>query len=56
MWNINSKVMPVIIGVNETSSKSFRKYLNNILGKHEIKNLQQRAILGIEHILQKVLM
>jgi hypothetical protein len=30
-------VIPVIIGVTGTISKSFRQYLNNISGKHEIK-------------------
>jgi hypothetical protein len=48
--------MPVIIWETGTISKSFRKYLNNILGNHEIKELQKTAILGTAHILQKVLM
>jgi hypothetical protein len=56
MWNIKSKVILVIIGVNGSSSKSFIKYLNITIRKHEIKELQQRAILGTEHILQKILM
>jgi hypothetical protein len=55
MWNVKSKVTLVIIGVNGTSSKSFRKYLNITMGKCEIKELQQRPILGIGHISQKVL-
>jgi hypothetical protein len=38
-----------------TISKLYRKYLNNILGKHEIKELQKTAILGTAGILQKVL-
>jgi len=29
------------------SSKSFRKYLSNVLGKHEVKEIQQAAILGL---------
>ena len=33
----------------------FRKYLSNIPGKHEIKELQKPTILGTAHILQKVL-
>ena len=36
--------------------KSFRQYLSNITGKHEIKELKRKAILGIAHILRKVLM
>ena len=56
MWNVKTKVIPVIIGVTGTISKSFRKYVSNILGKHDMKELQKIAILGTAHILQKVLM
>jgi predicted Holliday junction resolvase-like endonuclease len=35
---------------------SFRKYVSNILGKHEVKELQQTATLGTAHTLRKVLM
>jgi len=56
MSNVKTKVIPVIIGVTGTISKSFRKYVSNILGKHDMKELQKIAILGTAHILQKVLM
>ena len=56
MWNVKTKVIPVIIGATGTVSKSFRKYVNNIPGKHEVKELQKTAILGTSHILRKVLM
>jgi hypothetical protein len=36
-------------------SKSFRKYVSNIPGNHEVKELQTTAILGTAHILRKVL-
>jgi len=49
-------VIPVIIGVTGTISKSRRQYLSNIPGKHKIKELQKTAILGTAHILWKVLM
>jgi len=39
-----------------TISKSFRKYMSNIAGNHEIKELQKTAILGTAHTLRKVLM
>jgi hypothetical protein len=55
MWNVKTKVIPVIIGATGTISKSFRKYLINILGNHEVKELQETAILGTAHILRKVL-
>jgi len=56
MWNVKTKVIPVIIGVTGTISKSFRKYVSNIPGKHEAKDLQKTAILSTAHILRKVLM
>jgi len=56
VWNVKTKVIPVIIGATGTISKSFRKYVSNIPGKHEVKELQKAAILGTAHILRKVLM
>ena len=56
MWNVKTKVIPVIIEVTGTISKSFRKYMRNIPGNHEVKELQKTAILGTAHILRKVLM
>jgi len=56
MWNVKAKLIPVIIGVTGTVSKSFRKYVSNIPGKHEVKELQKTVILGTAHILRKVLM
>jgi len=56
MWNVKTKVIPVIIVANGTISKSFTKYMSNIPGKHEVKELQKTAILGTAHILWKVLM
>ena len=56
MWNVKTKVLPVIIGATGTISKSFRKYVSKIPGKHEVKELQKTAILGTAHILRKVLM
>ena len=55
-WNVKAKVIPVIIGATGTISKTFRKYVSNIPGNHEVKELQKRAILGTAHILRKVLM
>jgi len=53
--NVKTKVTPVIIGAPGTISKSFRKYMSNIPGEHEVKELQKTAILGTAHILRKVL-
>jgi len=35
MWNVKTKLIPVIIGSTGTILKLFRKYMSNILGKHE---------------------
>jgi len=56
MWNVKTKVIPVIIGATGAISKSFRKYASKISGKDEVKELQRTAILGTAHILRKVLM
>ena len=55
IWNVKTKVIPVIIGATGTISKSFGKHVSNILGKHEVKELQKTAILGTAQILRKVL-
>jgi hypothetical protein len=56
MWNLKTKVIPVIIGATGTISKSFRKYASNIPVKHEVKELQKTGIVGIARILREVLM
>ena len=56
MWYIKTKVIPVIIGATGTISESSRKYVSNIPGKHEVKELQKTATLGTAHIFRKVLM
>jgi len=55
MWNVKTKVIPVITGATGTILKSFRKYVSNVPGNHEVKELQKTAILGTAHILRKVL-
>ena len=39
MWNVKTKVMPVVIGATVTISTSFRKYVSNIPRKYEVKEL-----------------
>ena len=55
MWNVKTKVIPVMRGATGTIPKSFRKDVSNIPGKYEVKKLQKTAILGTVHILRKVL-
>ena len=55
MWNVKTKMIPIIIEATGTISESFRKYVRNIPGKHEVKELQKTAILGTAHIIRKAL-
>ena len=54
--NVKTKVMVVITGAPGTVWKSLAKYLRNIVGKHDVKELQNTAILCTAHTLRKVLM
>ena len=44
------------IGGTGTIPNIFRKYVSNMPGNHEVKELRKTAILGTAHILRKVLM
>jgi hypothetical protein len=46
MWNVRAQVTPVIKGATETISESLILYLSNVLGKHEIKELQINSRIG----------
>jgi hypothetical protein len=56
MWNVKTRVIPVIIRATGTISKSFRKYVSTVPGNHDVREPQKTAILGTAHILWKVLM
>jgi hypothetical protein len=55
MLNVKTMVKPVLNGATGTISKSFRKYVSDISGNHDIKELQKTAIMGTAHIIRKVL-
>jgi len=55
MWNVKTKVIPIIIEATGDISKPFRKYVSNIPGKLKVNELQKTAILGTAHIIRKVL-
>jgi hypothetical protein len=42
MWNIKTKVIPVIRGTNGNQSESFIQYVSNKPGKHEIKKIHKK--------------
>jgi hypothetical protein len=41
IWNVKTKMIPVIIGATGTISKSIRQYLNNTAGKREFMELKK---------------
>jgi hypothetical protein len=53
MWNVKTRVKPVIIAATGTISKSFRKYVSTIPGNHDVREIQKNALLGTAHILRK---
>jgi hypothetical protein len=55
MWNVKANVIPVITEATGTISKSFRKYVSDIPGNHDVRELQKTAILDTAQILRKVL-
>ena len=54
IWKVKARVIPVIIGATGTISNSFRKYVSDIPGNHNVKELQKTAILGTAQTLRKV--
>ena len=51
----NVEPEPVIIGATGIVTRSLRKNLETVPGKHSIDSLQKTAILGTSHIIQKVM-
>jgi len=42
MWNVKTKVKPVIIGATGTISESFRKYLSNMPGNMKSRSYRKQ--------------
>jgi len=55
MWNLKCTTLPVIIGATGIVTRSLRKNLETVPGKHSIDSLQKTAIHGTSHIIRKVL-
>ena len=55
MWNLKCTIIPVIIGATGIVTRSLRKNLEAVTGKHSINSLQKTAMLGTSHIIPKVL-
>ena len=55
MWNLKCTIIPVIIGATGIVTRSLKKNLEAVPGKHSIDSLQKTAVLGTSHIIRKVL-
>ena len=50
-----ARMIPAMTKTTGTISKSFRKYVSDIPGNHDVKELQKTAIFVTAHILRKML-
>ena len=55
MWNRKCTIIPGIIGVTGIVTRSLRKHLEAVPGKHSIDSAQKTAIPAKSHIIRKVL-
>ena len=55
MWNLKCTIVPVIIGATGMVTRSLKKNLETVPGKHLTDSLQKTAILGTSHTIRKVL-
>jgi len=46
MWNLKCTIIPIITGATGIVTRSLRKNLVDIAGKHSIDSLQKTAILA----------
>jgi hypothetical protein len=51
-----NKMIPVIIWATGIIARSLRKYLDNLLRKYDVTEMQKRGILGTAYVLWKALM
>ena len=55
MWNLKCTIAPVKTEATGIVTKSLRKNLETVPGKHSLDSLQKTAVLGTSHIIRKVL-
>ena len=55
MWNLKCTIVQVTIGATGIVTRSLKKNLETVPGKHSIDSLQKTAIIGTSHIIRKVL-
>jgi hypothetical protein len=55
MWNLKCTIIPIVIGTTGIVTRSLKKTLEAVPGKHSIDSVQKTAILGTSHIIRKEL-
>jgi hypothetical protein len=55
MWNLKCTIIPIVVGTTGIVTRSLKKNLEAVPGKHSIDSLQKTAKLGTSHIIRKVL-
>ena len=55
MWNLKCTIVPVINGATGIVTRSVRKNLEVVPGRHSIDSLQKTAIPGKSHVIREVL-
>ena len=53
MWNLKCTIVPVTIGATGIVTRSLRKNVETVPGKHSIDSLQKTAILVTSHVYGK---
>ena len=54
MWNLKCTIIPVINGATRIVTRSLRKNVETVPGKHSIDSLQKTATHGTSHVTRKV--
>ena len=55
IWNLKCTIIPVTIGATGIVTRSLRKNVEAVPGKHSLDSLQKTAILGTSQIIRKIL-
>ena len=54
-WNMNTKVVPIVVGALGTDGKDLSLKLSTLPGSPKIYEIQKTALMGKAHILRRVL-
>jgi hypothetical protein len=55
MWNLKCTIILIVIGATGIVTRSLKKNLETVPGKHSVDSLQNTVILGTSQIIRKVL-